>query len=133
MEPLIKAANEINNDEIEEIEDEVENGATKKQSVGSEGELWTSSDESLENEENYVRELASIAAGRSASIAIAGISGSAHHAGGGLYSTHIPTSQLSLMKEKAAAAAPAVDKTTTDYQLRTTHSKCTLFSLIIRF
>ena len=102
----IKAANEINNDEIEEIEDEAENDATKKQSVGSEGELWTSSDESLENEENYVRELASIAAGRSASIAIAGISGSAHHAGGGLYSMHIPTSQLSLMKEKAAAAAP---------------------------
>ena len=32
----IKAANEINNDEIEEIEDEAENDATKKQSVGSE-------------------------------------------------------------------------------------------------
>ena len=114
----IKIANEINNNaggstshEIEEIveEEEAENDTKnkKKQSVGSEDDPWSTSDESLENEENYVRELASIAAGRSASIAIAGISGSTHNAGGGgVYSTHVPTSQLSLMKEKAAAAAP---------------------------
>ena len=114
----IKSANEINNNavgstshEIEEIveEEEAENDTKnkKKQSVGSEDDPWSTSDESLENEENYVRELASIAAGRSASIAIAGISGSTHNAGGGgVYSTHVPTSQLSLMKEKAAAAAP---------------------------
>ena len=112
----IKVANEINKNavapttnEIEEIVEESAKNVTekKKDSVGSEEEPWSSSDESLENEENYVRELASIAAGRSASIAIAGISGSGHHSGGGgLYSTHVPTSQLSLMKEKTAAAAP---------------------------
>jgi len=112
----IKIANEINKNavapttnEIEEIVEESAKNVTekKKDSVGSEEEPWSSSDESLENEENYVRELASIAAGRSASIAIAGISGSGHHSGGGgLYSTHVPTSQLSLMKEKTAAAAP---------------------------
>ena len=84
----------------------------EKKTQQSSDEPWSSSDESFENEENYVRELASMAAGRSASLAIAGISGTVAEPGSGLYSPHLPPSRLTLMKnekimnEKVAPVSP---------------------------